>query len=90
MGVGQFAVLLMEVQSGSHISVAALLQVGLKEQALHLAAPGLLLGFDLVEGELKGAAGCEPGLQQSELDSGRRGFAGGGGCGLHIITVLLP
>jgi hypothetical protein len=31
MGVGQLAVLLLEIQGGSHISVTALLQVGLEE-----------------------------------------------------------
>ena len=36
---------------------------------MHLAAFGLLLGLDLVEGELQGAGGCQPGLEQSELDS---------------------
>jgi hypothetical protein len=44
--------------------------VGLKEQALHLAAFGLLLALNLVEGEFEGAAGGQPGLKQSELDSG--------------------
>ena len=51
-----------------------MLQVGLEEQALHLAAFGLLLGLDLVEGELEGAGGCQPGLEQSELDRGRCGI----------------
>ena len=40
---------------------------GLGEQALHLAASGLLLALNLVEGELQSAAGCQPGLKQSEL-----------------------
>jgi len=37
--------------------------MGLEEKALDLAAFGLLLGLDLVEGELEGAGGCQPGLQ---------------------------
>jgi hypothetical protein len=35
-----------------------MLQMGLEEQPLHLAAFGLLQGLDLMEGELQGAAGC--------------------------------
>jgi hypothetical protein len=49
MGIEQFAVLQLEVYCGPHISTAALLQVGLEEQALHLAAPVLLLGFNLMD-----------------------------------------
>jgi hypothetical protein len=44
-----------------------MLQVGLEEQALDLTAFGLLLGLDLVERELEGAGGCQPGLQPREL-----------------------
>jgi hypothetical protein len=61
--------LLLDAQRGSHIAVAAKLQVGLEEQALHLTAFGLLLGFDLVEGQLKRTGGGQPGLEQSELES---------------------
>jgi hypothetical protein len=64
--------------------------VGLKEQALHLAAFLLLPALNLVEGEFEGSAGGQPGLKQSELDSGGRGPGGSGGCGCHIPTVLLP
>jgi hypothetical protein len=64
--------------------------VSLKKQALHLAASGLLLALNLVEGELKGTAGGQPGLEQSELNSGGRGGAGSVGCGCHLPTVLLP
>jgi hypothetical protein len=52
-----------KVQRRSHISVATILQVGLEEQALHLAAFGLLLGLDVVEGELEGGGGSQPGLK---------------------------
>jgi hypothetical protein len=64
--------------------------MGLEKQALHLAASGLLLALNLVEGELQGAAGAQPGLKQSELDSGGCGVGRSCGCGCHIITVLLP
>jgi len=37
--------------------------MGLEEKALDLAAFYLLLGFDLVERELEGTGGCQPGLQ---------------------------
>jgi hypothetical protein len=57
------AVGLLELQSRPHISVAAMLQMGLEEEALELTAFGLLLGLDLVERELEGAGGCQPGLQ---------------------------
>ena len=53
--------------------MAALRQMSLEKQALHLAASGLLLALNLVQGELQGAAGGQPGLEQCELDSGGRG-----------------
>jgi hypothetical protein len=46
-----------------------MLQVGLEQQALDLAALGVLLGLDLMEGELEGGGGCQPGLKQRELQS---------------------
>jgi hypothetical protein len=78
----------LDAQCGSDISIAAMLQVGLEEQALHLTAFGLLQRLDLVEGELEGAAGCQPGLEQSELDSCCCGVGGGGACDYHMLTVL--
>jgi len=69
MRVEHRSVLLLELQSGSHISIAALLQVGLEEQALDLAALGMLLGLDLMERELEGGGGCQPGLQERELQT---------------------
>jgi hypothetical protein len=62
------AVCLLELQDRSHISIAAMLQMGLEEKALDLAAFGLLLGLDLVERELEGTGGCQPGLQQGKLN----------------------
>jgi hypothetical protein len=61
----------------SHISIPALLPVGLKEHALHFAVFGLLTALTLMEGELQGAAGGQPGLEKSELD--------GGGCRRLIL-----
>jgi hypothetical protein len=90
MGIGQVAGWPVEAQRWSHISVAAMLQVGLEEEALHFAAFGLLLGLDLVEGELQGAAGRQPGLEQSELDICRWCVREGGACGCHMLTVLSP
>jgi hypothetical protein len=52
MGVEDFAVLAPEANSGAGISLATVLQVGLEEEPLHLATLVLLLGLDLVEGEL--------------------------------------
>ena len=47
--VNRRAVGLYQLQGRPDISVAAMLQMGLEEQALDLAAFDLLLGFDLVE-----------------------------------------
>ena len=59
--------------------------MSLEQQTLHLAAFGLLLGLNLVERELQGAAGCQPGLQQSELESRWSGAtAVGEPCGSRI------
>jgi hypothetical protein len=61
--VEHFTICLLEFQSGSHISITAMLQVRLKEEALDLAALDLLLRLDEVEKELQGAGGSQPGLQ---------------------------
>jgi hypothetical protein len=63
--------------------------MGLEEKALNLAAFGLLLGFDLVERELEGVSGCQPGLPLGELDI-RRGDSREISCDCHILTVILP
>jgi len=52
MGVQYLAGGLWDAQCRPHISVAAELEMSLQQQALHLAAFGLLLGFNLVEREL--------------------------------------
>jgi hypothetical protein len=62
--------------------------MGLEEKALDLAAFGLLLGFDLVERELEGDGGCQPGLQQRELNQRRFRLDQKTGCCYHILTVL--
>lgn len=43
---------LRDTQRRPHITVAAELEMSLKQQALHLAALGLLLRLNLVEGKL--------------------------------------
>jgi hypothetical protein len=67
MGIQYRAGLLWDVQRRSHISIAAALDMSLEQQALHLAALGLLL-FNLVERELQRTGGCQPRLQQGELE----------------------
>ena len=88
MRVERDAVCLWDLQSRSHISVAAMLQMGLEEKALDFAAFGLLLGLDLVERELESAGGCQPGLQQRELNKCRPGINRKTSCGCHILTVI--
>jgi hypothetical protein len=51
---------MFELQGGSHISNATVLQVSLEKETLDLAAFGLLLQLDLVERELKGPGRCQP------------------------------
>ena len=77
MGVKHRAGLLWNAQRRSHISIAAALDMSLEQQALHLAALGLLLRFNLVEWELQRTGGCQPSLQQGELEG--RCSGGGGG-----------
>ena len=52
--------------------MASTLQVRLQQQALHLAAFGLLLALDLVQGELQRGGGRQPSLQRRELLPGVR------------------
>jgi hypothetical protein len=65
-----------------------MLQMGLEEKALYLAAFGLLLGLDLVERELEGAGGRQPGLQQGELNKRRPRIGRETGCSCHALTVI--
>ena len=65
-----------------------MLQMGLEKQALDLAAFGLLLGLDLVKGELEGAGGCQPGLQQRELNQRRSRIGEETDCNCHVLTVI--
>ena len=44
--------------------------MSLKQQALHLAPPDLLLRLNLVEWELEGVPRRQPGLQRSEFEGG--------------------
>jgi hypothetical protein len=50
--VEHFAVIPLQAQSGADIATATVLQVSLEKEALDFAALVLLLGLDLVEGEL--------------------------------------
>jgi hypothetical protein len=70
MGVPGCAILLLHTQGGAHISLAAVFEVGLKQQTLHLTASVLLPALNLVEGELQGRAGRQPGFQPGEFVSG--------------------
>jgi hypothetical protein len=72
MRVPHFVVPLPDTQSGTHVSVTSTLQVRLQQQALHLAAFGLLLALDLVQGELQRGRGRQPSLQRRELLPGVR------------------
>jgi hypothetical protein len=67
MGVQHLAGVLWETKRRSHISVTAELEMSLQQQALYLAALGLLLRLNLVERQLEGAAGRQPSLQRSEF-----------------------
>jgi len=79
MRVQHFVVPLPDTQSGTHVSVAATLQVRLQQPALHLAAFGWLLPLDLVQGELQRGRGRQPSLQRRELLPGvRPGVTRGG------------
>jgi len=64
--------------------------MGLEEKALDLTAFSLLLGLDLVERELEGAGGCQPGLQQRELNKRRFRISRKTGCHRHVLTVISP
>ena len=88
MRVEHRAVCLFELQRRSYVSVPAMLRMGLEEKALDLAAFGLLLGLDLMERELEGAGGCQPGLQQGERNKRRARISKETGCCCHILTVI--
>jgi hypothetical protein len=80
----------LEAHRGANIATATVLQVSLKKEALDFASLVLLLGLDVVEGELKGTGGSEPSLKQRELDRSRCSGGGSEVCGFHILTVLSP
>jgi hypothetical protein len=62
MGVTHVAGCLGDAQSRAQISIAAELEMGLKQQALHLAPFGLLLRLNLMEREVQGSWGRQPSL----------------------------
>jgi hypothetical protein len=72
MRVPHLVGLLPDTQSGTYVSMASALQVGLQQQSLHLAAFGLLLALDVVQGELQRGRGRQPSLQRRELLPGVR------------------
>jgi hypothetical protein len=82
------AICLFQLQGRPYISVAAMLQMGLEEKALDLAAFRLLLGLDLVERELEGAGGSQPGFQQGELNQCRSRVSQETGCSRHVLSVI--
>ena len=59
--------LFCDTQGGADITVAALLDVSLEEQTLQVTPLELLLALDLMQGELQGGRGRQPGLQGREL-----------------------
>jgi hypothetical protein len=69
MGIKHFAILLLDAQRWSYISIAALPQMSLEQQALHFATLGFLLDLNLVERELERGAGGQPRLDAGELQS---------------------
>jgi hypothetical protein len=71
--VQDLAARLWDTQRGSHISVAAELEMSLQQQALHLAPPDLLLRLNLIERELEGVARRQPSFQRSEFEGGWSG-----------------
>jgi hypothetical protein len=83
MRVRHFVVPLPDTQSGTHVSGAATLQVRLQQQALHLAAFGLLLALDLVQGELQ-----RRGLAHSGRAVERGGRHGEGGAEASVEPAV--
>ena len=73
MGVPHLAGSLGDAQSRAHIPVAAELEMGWKQQALHLAPFGLLLRLNPMEGEVQGSWGRQPSLQGSAFEGGGSG-----------------
>jgi len=71
-------------------TTSAVLQVGLKKQALDLTPFGLLERLDLVERELEGTGGSQPGLKLRELDIRRGSVGRERSCSCHVLTVILP
>jgi hypothetical protein len=63
MGVEYLPGFFGHAQGRPYIPKATALNVCLQEQALHLPSSGLLLTFDLVEGELQGLRRRQPSLQ---------------------------
>jgi hypothetical protein len=90
---------LWDEQCRAHISIAAALDMSLEQQALYLAALGLLLRFNLVERELQGVTGSQPSLQQGEFEGrsrigsgpgqGGRNAVGGNTVAVFVVDIVL-
>src|SRR5229473_8046757 len=65
--------LFCDTQGLADITIAALLDVSLEEQTLQVTSLELLLALDLMQGELQGGRGRQPGLQRRELLPGAGG-----------------
>jgi len=89
MSVQHLAACLGDAQRRAHISVAAELEMGLKQQALHLTPFGLLLRLNLMEREVQGGWRRQPSLQRSEFEGGGSGYASDGS-GPHRGRRRLP
>lgn len=80
MSKAELFVARLDQQGGADIAVTALLEVSLQQETRNLAALVGLLRFDGMERELQACRRGEPGLQEGELDSGRRRRARRGSC----------
>jgi hypothetical protein len=61
---------LCDAQGSSDVSRATVLQMGLEQQTVHLAAFGLLLRLDLMKGKLQGTPRRQPSFQHGEFEGG--------------------
>jgi hypothetical protein len=79
----------MDHHGKTNISVAALLQVGLQQEALHFPALVGLRPCNGVERQSKGAGRGQPSLEESELDGGGGRTGRRGSCGVHIADGII-
>src|SRR5258708_40119105 len=67
VGVKESGGLFCDAQGRADITIAALLDVSLEKQSLQVTSLEFLLALDLMQGELQGGRGGQPGLQRREL-----------------------